>query len=76
MVFDKERASLTCGKCSIAIHPDDGITLRVSNTTITMTDTNIELEAETIRAHAKKNIVLAAQGDVKVSQQAKSQSRS
>lgn len=66
MKFDNDGVSFECGNGSVSVHPDGGITLRVDGAKITMTDTNIELEAETVRINAKEDIVLAAQGDVKV----------
>jgi uncharacterized protein involved in type VI secretion and phage assembly len=66
IILDNDGVSLTCGNGSVSIHPSEGITLRISNTKITMTEKNIELDAETIRINAQKELVLAAQGEIEM----------
>ena len=43
LVFDNDGALLKTGISSIAVHPKDGITLKVENTTIVLTKDDITL---------------------------------
>jgi len=66
IILDNDGVSLTCGNGSVSIHPREGITLRVSDTKITMTENNIEFDAETIRINAQGELVLVTQGETEM----------
>ncbi len=62
LVFDTNGARLTTGISSIAVHPKDGITLKVEETTITLTKDDIQLKSKAIGSTSDNDTTVTANG--------------
>jgi uncharacterized protein involved in type VI secretion and phage assembly len=62
LVFDNDGALLTTGISSIAVHPTDGITLKVEETTITLTKDDIQLKSKAIGTTSDNDTTVTATG--------------
>ncbi len=60
LVLDNNGALLTTGISSIAVHPKDGITLKVENTTIVMTKDDITLKSKAIASTSDNDTSVSA----------------
>lgn len=60
LVFDNNGALLETGISSIAVHPKDGITLKVQDTTITLTKDDIQLKSKAIGSTSDKDTTVTA----------------
>jgi len=60
LVFDDSGALLTTGISSIAVHPKDGITLKVEDTTIVMTKDDITFKSKAISSTSDQDTTVSA----------------
>ena len=62
LVLDTNGALLETGISSIAVHPKDGITLKVQDTTVTLTKDDIQLKSKAIGSTSDNDTTITANG--------------
>ncbi len=62
LVFDTNGALLETGISSITVHPKDGITLKVEDTTVILTKDDISLKSKAIKSTSDQDTTVTASG--------------